>query len=97
MAEEQQTTRGRRNEIVGVVVSDKMDKTISVKVSRLVKHERYGKYLGKNSVFKAHDEKNEARQGDKVRILETRALSKTKRWKLVQVEEKFTAPEGVKV
>lgn len=95
MAEEQQKTRGRRNEMVGKVVSDKMDKTISVSVSRLVKHKRYGKYIRKNSVFKAHDEGNTARTGDKVRIFETRALSKTKRWKLAKVEEKYVEPEGV--
>ena len=79
--------RGRRIEIVGQVVSDKMDKTISVSVSRIVRHEKYGKYMKKTSVFKAHDEKNEAKTGDKVRIYETRPLSKSKRWALAEIVE----------
>ena len=77
--------RGRRNEVIGQVISDKMDKTITVRVYRVVKHPRYKKYLRRTSFFKAHDEKNVARIGDKVRVFETRALSKTKRWKLVEV------------
>ena len=77
--------RGRRNILTGQVVSDKMDKTISVLVYRLVKHSRYKKYVRKTSVFKAHDEKNQAKKGDTVSIFETRALSKTKRWKLLDV------------
>ena len=77
--------RGRRNILTGQVVSDKMDKTISVLVYRLVKHSRYKKYVQKTSVFKAHDEKNQAKKGDTVSIFETRALSKTKRWKLLDV------------
>jgi len=80
--------RGRMNQVVGQVISDKMDKTISVKIYRVVKHPKYKKYLRKTSVFKAHDEKNEARTGDTVRITETRALSKTKRWKLSSIVEK---------
>lgn len=87
MKEETQENRGRKIEVVGQVVSDKMDKTISVEVFRLVRHAKYGKYMKKSSVFKAHDEKNVAKQGDKVRICETRPLSKTKRWKLVEVVE----------
>lgn len=82
-----ETNRGRRIEVTGEVISDKMDKTISVKVSRLVKHAKYGKYVKKSSVFKAHDEKNEAKLGDVVRIHETRPLSKTKRWALTAVVE----------
>ena len=58
--------RGRRNEVVGEVMSDKMDKTISVKIFRTVKHPKYGKYIKKTSLFKAHDEKNEAKTGDMV-------------------------------
>lgn len=81
--------RGRLNELVGEVVSDKMDKTISVKIFRLVKHGKYGKFIRRSSVFKAHDEHNKAKEGDKVRISETRALSKTKRWKLMEVVETF--------
>ena len=80
--------RGRRNEVTGEVVSDKMDKTIAVKIFRTVKHPKYGKYIKKTSVFKAHDENNDAKTGDKVRISESRPLSKTKRWKLSEVIER---------
>lgn len=80
-----QGPRGRRNEVVGVVVSDKMNKTISVNVERLVKHSKYEKYLRTSSIYKAHDEKGEAKVGDQVRIASTRPLSKTKRWKLVEI------------
>ncbi len=83
----QTSTRGRRNEVVGEVVSDKMDKTISVLIYRLVKHKKYGKFTKKTSVFKAHDEKNVAKIGDKVKIYETRPLSKSKRWMLSEVIE----------
>lgn len=79
--------RGRKIEVVGQVVSDKMDKTISVLIYRLVRHAKYGKYMKRTSVFKAHDEKNVAKTGDIVRIRETRPLSKTKRFKLVEVVE----------
>lgn len=81
-------TRGRRNEVVGEVISDKMDKTISVKIFRTVKHPKYGKYIKKTSVFKAHDESNEAKAGDLVKIFEIRPLSKSKRWKLSEIVEK---------
>lgn len=81
------SNRGRKIEVVGQVVSDKMDKTISVLIYRLVRHPKYGKYMKRTSVFKAHDEKNEAKLGDTVRIRETRPLSKTKRFKLVEVVE----------
>lgn len=86
--------RGRRNERIGVVVSDSANKTIKVEISRLVKHSRYGKYMRSKNKFTAHDEKNEAKVGDKVLIVETRPLSKTKRWKLVSVIEK-AVQEGV--
>lgn len=79
--------RGKPNQVVGVVVSDKMDKTISVKVSRMVKHKRYGKYIRRSSVFKAHDEANSAKAGDTVLITESRPLSKSKSWKLSKVVE----------
>lgn len=79
--------RGRRIEVTGEVISDKMDKTISVLVNRMVKHAKYGKYVKKSSVFKAHDEKNEAKMGDKVRIYETRPLSKSKRFALSAIVE----------
>lgn len=87
--------RGRRNEVVGEVISDKMDKTISVRVFRLVKHAKYTKYVKSSSIFKAHDEKNEAGIGDRVLIAASRPLSKTKRWSLVKIVEKVgQAPEA---
>ena len=98
VTQKQETTRGRMQEVVGEVVSDKMDKTISVKIFRRVRHAKYGKYMKKTSVFKAHDEKNEAKQGDRVRIQMTRPLSKTKRWRLMEVVERGDAElEGVQV
>jgi small subunit ribosomal protein S17 len=90
---EAKNQRGRRTEVVGQVVSNKMQKTIAVQIFRLVRHVKYGKYIQRSSVFKAHDEKNEARVGDKVRLIETRPLSKTKRWKLVQIVERAPTQE----
>ena len=72
----------------GVVSSDKMDKTVTVAVERKVKHPMYGKFVKKTTKFHAHVEKNEARPGDVVKIMETRPLSKTKRWRLVEIIEK---------
>jgi small subunit ribosomal protein S17 len=72
----------------GVVSSDKMEKTITVAVERKVKHPIYGKFVKKTTKFHAHDENNEAKPGDVVRIMETRPLSKTKRWRLVEILEK---------
>jgi small subunit ribosomal protein S17 len=69
----------------GTVISDAMDKSITVQVTRLVKHPMYGKYIRRSTNFMAHDEKDEARKGDIVEIVETRPLSKRKRWKLVRV------------
>ena len=80
--------RNLRKEKVGVVKSNKMDKSIVVSVMRKVKHPKYGKFLNKTSHFIAHDEKNECAIGDTVRIAETRPLSKTKNWRLVEVVEK---------
>lgn len=80
-------SRGRRIELTGEVVSNKMQKTISVLVTRMVKHEKYGKYVKRSSVFKAHDEKGEAKIGDIVRIHETRPLSATKRFALSSIVE----------
>lgn len=80
--------RGRRNEVIGEVISDKMDKTISVLVYRLVKHKRYGKFIRRTSVFKAHDEKRLAKMGDRVKIYETRPISRTKHWRLCEVVHK---------
>jgi len=82
-----ENTRGRRVEVVGEVISNKMEKTISVLIYRMIRHAKYGKYMKRTSVFKAHDEKNEAKVGDIVRIHETRPLSKTKRWSLVEIVE----------
>ncbi|MCB0393099.1 MAG: 30S ribosomal protein S17 [Bdellovibrionales bacterium] len=79
------TERGFRNQVIGKVVSNKMNKTITVEVFRLEKQAQYKKYIRRSSKFKAHDEKNEARIGDTVLITETRPLSKTKRWKLSKV------------
>lgn len=78
-------TRSTRKERVGKVMSDKMDKTIVVAVERQVKHPLYQKYITRTSRFKAHDEDEEAREGDTVRIMETRALSKQKRWRLAEI------------
>ncbi len=89
--------RTKRNEVVGLVVSDKMQKTISVQVFTLVRHAKYGKFLRSSSVFKAHDEKGEAKAGDKVRIFESRPFSKTKRWVLAEIIEKKKQVEGVEI
>ncbi len=80
--------RNLRKTRVGVVVSNSMDKTISVRVERRVKHPIYGKYLTKSKKYLAHDEKNECNIGDKVRIMETRPLSRRKCWRLVEIIER---------
>ena len=80
--------RGLRKTRVGTVVSDKMDKTIVVEIKERVRHPLYGKIMNQTSKLKAHDEKNECGMGDTVRIMETRPLSKTKRWRLVEIVEK---------
>ncbi|MDB5231743.1 MAG: ribosomal protein S17p [Chitinophagaceae bacterium] len=80
--------RNLRKTRIGVVTSDKMDKTVTVAVERKVKHPIYGKFVKKTTKFHAHDEKNECGIGDTVKIMETRPLSKTKRWRLVEVIEK---------
>ena len=85
--EQQTAERGRRVEVVGKVISNKMTKTISVEVFRLRRHGKYGKFMRRSSVFKAHDETNKAKIGDTVKITETRPLSKTKRWMLTEVIE----------
>jgi len=81
-------TRNLRKERVGIVTSDKMDKTITVTVERREKHPIYGKFVKKTSKFAAHDEKNDCGIGDTVKIMETRPLSKNKRWRLVEIIEK---------
>lgn len=80
--------RSNRKTRIGKVVSDKMDKTIVVKVEGKVRHPLYGKTMNRSKKFKAHDENNEARINDKVVIMETRPLSKDKRWRLVEIVEK---------
>lgn len=80
--------RNSRKEIIGTVSSNRMDKTITVAVERKVKHPKYKKFVKTTSKFKAHDEKNECNINDVVRIMETRPLSKDKRWRLVEIVEK---------
>jgi small subunit ribosomal protein S17 len=80
--------RNERKERIGKVLSNKMQKTITVAVDRKVKHPIYGKFVNKTTKFKAHDETNAAGIGDVVRIMETRPLSKDKRWRLVEIVEK---------
>ena len=95
----QSNSRSNRKERIGVVVSDKMDKTITVQVYRVSHHPVYDRSVKKATKFKAHDEKNSAKTGDTVRIQETRPLSKTKRWRLVEIVKKASvnkeAPENV--
>ena len=80
--------RNNRKERIGMVVSDKMQKTIVVRIEESVRHPKYGKIMKRSTKFKAHDENNECGIGDKVRIMETRPLSKDKRWRLVEILEK---------
>ena len=80
--------RNQRKTFVGVVESSKMDKTITVKVERLVKHRVYGKYIKRTTKLKAHDPENACGIGDRVKVVSTRPLSKTKRWRLVEIVEK---------
>ena len=82
------TVRNARKERVGLVVSDKMDKTITVAIERQVKHPIYGKFIKQTSKLMAHDEANDAGAGDTVRITESRPLSKNKRWRLVEIIER---------
>jgi len=83
--------RGRRREIIGTVVSDKMDKTIVVEVTRTFRHPLYGKVLRRRSKFYSHDQKNQAKLGDVVRLSETRRLSHQKRWRLIEILKKAEA------
>ena len=80
--------RGIRKTMVGTVVSDRMDKTIVVLVQRLVKHPLYQKYIRMRKRYKVHDAKNECRTGDRVRVVETRPLSREKRWRVEEILEK---------
>lgn len=77
-------TRGRRKTMTGTVVSHAMEKTAVVQIERLVPHPMYGKYVRRRNKFAVHDEKNECRAGDIIRFMETRPLSKTKRWRLIE-------------
>ena len=96
MAETQQgqaaQQRGKRRLEVGIVTSDKMNKTRRVEIPRLVKHPRYGKYIRRRTICYAHDEQNDSHLGDTVEIMETRPLSKMKHWRLVRVVTK--APQA---
>jgi small subunit ribosomal protein S17 len=86
--ENQELQRNRRKEVVGRVVSNKPDKSIIVVVERRVKHPIYGKTIRKSTRFMAHDENNESHEGDIVQLMETRPLSKMKRWRLVKIVER---------
>ncbi len=81
-------TRGIKREVSGTVISNKMDKTVVVQVERLVKHSLYKKYIRRRNKFTAHDKDNACQIGDRVTIIETRPLSKTKRWRVSQIVEK---------
>lgn len=80
--------RSMRKSVIGNVVSDRMDKSVSVIVERRVRHPLYGKFMKQSTKFMAHDEKNECKVGDLVRIIETRPLSRNKRWRVVEIIEK---------
>jgi small subunit ribosomal protein S17 len=86
--EKTQDERSDHRRVIGVVSSAKMDKTRVVAVTELFRHPQYGKYLKRTQKFHVHDEKNDSKEGDKVLIVETRPLSKTKRWRLMQVLER---------
>ncbi|HEX6250858.1 MAG TPA: 30S ribosomal protein S17 [Gemmatimonadaceae bacterium] len=88
MVNADRTARTRRKTRIGLVVSDKMDKTAVVAIERRVPHPVYGKMVTRTRRLKAHDERNEAKAGDKVRIMETRPLSKDKRWRVVEIVER---------
>lgn len=88
MTEQIGTERKLRKQRVGVVTSTKMDKTITVLIERKIKHPIYGKFMKKSKKFTAHDEKNECNEGDTVKVMETRPLSKKKRWRLVEILER---------
>jgi len=80
--------RNLRKERIGIVTSSKMEKSIVISVERKVKHPKYGKFVKKTTKFVAHDEKNDCNEGDTVRIMETRPLSKSKNWRLVEIIER---------
>ena len=90
MTTERETTeqRNRRKVRVGQVVSDRMDKTVVVSIERLVKHPTYGRYVRRRTKFKVHDEQNTCKTGDVIRFMETRPMSKDKRWRFVEIVER---------
>jgi small subunit ribosomal protein S17 len=90
----EQTARGKRRVEIGLVTSDKMNKTRRVEIPRLVKHPKYGKYIRRRTICHVHDEDNQSRQGDLVEIMETRPLSKMKHWRLVRVVTRASAQVG---
>ncbi len=81
-------SRGNRKRVIGMVISDRMEKTRVVEITEQYKHPLYGKYVKRTTKYHVHDETNDSKQGDKVRIIETRPLSKTKRWRLLEVLER---------
>jgi small subunit ribosomal protein S17 len=85
---ETEKNKKQRKTVIGVVSSDKMTNTITVKTERRIKHPRYGKFVKRVTVYKAHDEENKAVQGDKVEIIESRPISKSKRWRLTRIVKK---------
>ncbi len=86
--EQEASAQRKRRTLTGIVVSDKMDKTVVVQVTRRYKHPRYRKYIQERLRYKAHDENGDAKMGDQVRIIESRPLSKEKRWRLQEVVER---------
>jgi len=82
------TQRGQRKSKIGIVISDKMNKSRVIAVERHLRHPLYGKYIKKTSKFMVHDEKNESHEGDLIKVMETRPLSKRKRWRLIEIIEK---------
>ncbi len=89
-----QPTRGKRKTVVGIVTSDKMNKTRRVEIPRLVRHPRYNKYIKRRTVCYMHDENNESRRGDTVELMETRPLSKRKHWRLVRIVARAKVAEA---
>lgn len=81
-------TRGKKRQLIGTIVSNKMDKTVVVLVERMVKHSLYHKYIRRRSKFAAHDEANQCNIGDKVRITESRPISRSKKWRVTEIVEK---------
>ena len=97
MSAEQTADSKRQRTLVGRVVSNKMNKSVTVAVERFVPHPVYGKYIRRTTKILAHDENNECNEGDKVAISECRPLSKHKSWRVVEVVDRFVAPEAVQV